>query len=105
MKNRALSDRPLVCVVWDDAHGGDFNEYTADEIARNRHRAARIQTFGLLVQDDERGLTLAQEMTAEPAGEFTHFRGINFIPRGMVREVIALGVPKRPVRRRTQDHT
>lgn len=90
-----LSDRVLVCVVWDDAHGGDFAEYTADEIVRQRHRAARIQTFGLLIQDDEHGITVAQEMTAEPAGDFSHFRGVNFIPRGMVRDVIPLGRPKR----------
>ncbi len=42
-------------------------------------------------------------MTADPESNvFTHYRGLAFIPRGMLKELIYLGVPKRPANKRTK---
>jgi hypothetical protein len=93
--SRALATLPLVCCVWDDAHGQTAGEYTVEEIIRDHHDPAVIRTFGLLVHDDERGVTVAQEITSDGDGGPT-YRGLGFIPRGMLKELIMLGVPKRP---------
>jgi hypothetical protein len=87
----ALSAHHLVCVIWDDAHM-TLEEYNPTEVARDFHKPSVVNCYGLLVKDDEAGISLvAQE---EPDG--THpYRHIIFIPRGMVREVIDFGVPKR----------
>jgi hypothetical protein len=87
---------PLACAIWDDAHGSASGEFTAAEIARDHHDPALIRTFGLLIHEDERGVTIAQEITSAPDEDLPTFRGLGFIPRGMLRELIVLGVPKRP---------
>jgi hypothetical protein len=99
--SRELATLPLVCVVWLDAHGRTDGEFTAEDIARDHHDPAPIKTFGLLVHDDERGVSIAQEITSEGNAPTT-YRGLGFIPRGMVQEVIYLGVPKRPAKKRQQ---
>lgn len=99
--SRTLAALPLCCVIWDDAHGRAGGEYTAEEISRDLHQPAVIKTFGLLLQDDERGVTLVQEITSGE-DETTTYRGVGFVPRGMVREVILLGQPKRPGKKRAK---
>ena len=72
---------PIVAVIWDDAHG-DLNETDDSEI---EHDPVPIVSYGLLVKDDEKGITLFSEQTGESS-----YRGRGFIPRGMVRDVIQL---------------
>ncbi len=91
----ALAPLPLCCVVWDDAHGSAGGEFTAEEIERDLHQPAVITSFGLLVCQNERGVTIAQEITSGTDAEPT-FRGLGFVPAGMLREVVMLGVPRRP---------
>jgi hypothetical protein len=97
--SRELATLPLVCVVWLDAHGRTDGEFTAEDIARDHHDPAPIKTFGLLVHVDERGVSIAQEITSEGTAPAT-YRGLGFIPRGMVQEIIHLGVPRRPAKKR-----
>lgn len=85
-----LSKKHLVCVVWDDAHIS-LDEYTQGEIERDVHQPCRVNTFGLCVQDSEAGITLAMQEGATD-GKFRH---VNFIPRGMIVDVVDLGVPKK----------
>jgi hypothetical protein len=98
--SKDLAPVPFVCVVWNDAHGSATGEYTTEEIIRSHHDPMAIRTFGLLVHDDDRGLTIASEITNPDSGDEPVFRGIGFIPRGMLREVIMLGTPKRPAQKR-----
>jgi hypothetical protein len=97
--SRELATLPLVCCIWLDAHGRADGEFTADEIARDHHDPAPIKTFGLLVHEDERGVTIAQEITSED-GDEGRYRGLGFIPRGMLQELIPLGIPRRPAKKR-----
>jgi len=96
MGMKALAPLPLACVVWDDAHGHAGGEYTAEEIVRDMHDPAVITSFGLLVHQDERGVTIAQEITSGDGAAEPTYRGLGFVPAGMLREVIVLGVPSRP---------
>jgi hypothetical protein len=90
-KRRApLSTFPLAAVRWLDAHGNALGDYNLGEIRRDFHKPEEYWSFGLLVQDDEVGVTLASEQSGDTV------RGISFIPRGMVGEVILLGPPVRP---------
>lgn len=85
-----LSKHHLVCVVWDDAHIS-MDEYNQGEIERDIHKPCRVNTFGLVVADTGAGITVAMQEGAED-GKFRH---VNFIPRGMIVDVIDLGLPKR----------
>jgi hypothetical protein len=84
-----LSRYPIACVIWDDAHMS-LDEYTQDEITRDIHVPARVQSYGLMIRDDAAGITLATDEGAD-----AKFRKVNFIPRGMIVEVVSFGSPKR----------
>ena len=86
MKN---SIHPLVAVVWDDAKATAVVEYDLNEVRTQFHKAARYTTYGLLLVQDEKGITLASE-----EGDDQNLRGLTFIPRQMVVEVVMLGRPR-----------
>jgi hypothetical protein len=88
-----LSDLPLACVIWLDAKGDALGEHTRESIDREYHQPTPFATFGLLVKQNEAGITLAMEQCPPLVG--TEHRGLAFIPRGMVVEVVMLGRPKR----------
>jgi hypothetical protein len=80
------SIHPLVAVVWDDAKATAVVEYDLNEVRTQFHKAARYTSYGLLLVDDDKGVTLASE-----EGEDQNLRGLTFIPRQMVVEVVVLG--------------
>ncbi len=86
MKNSTL---PLAAVVWDDAKATAVVEYDLNEVRTQFHKAARYTTYGLLVIQDDKGITLASE-----EGDDRNLRGLTFIPRQMVVEVVLLGKPR-----------
>lgn len=90
----SLSAKHLMCVIWDDAHIS-LDEYSQGEIERDVHKPCRVSTFGLVVANTEAGITLAMQEGVED-GKFRH---VNFIPRGMIVEVVDLGLPKKKVTR------
>ena len=90
MTKGQLTTYHLVCVIWDDAHMS-LDEYTPDELARDIHRAEKVKSFGLLAKEDATGVTLATDEGSTDG----KFRKVNFIPRGMIVEMIDLGVPKK----------
>lgn len=69
----------LVCVVWTDAHGNAFNVYEPHEVP---HAPAVVRTYGILIRRDDAGITLANEVF-----EAGSFRGVTFIPAGMITAV------------------
>jgi len=89
MMKGQLTSYHLVCVIWDDAHMS-LDEYTPDELARDIHRAEKVKSFGLLAKEDATGVTLATDEGSTDG----KFRKVNFIPRGMIVEMIDLGIPK-----------
>lgn len=85
------STHALVAVVWDDAKATAVVEYDLNEVRTQFHRPARYTTYGLLLVDDQQGVTLASE-----EGDDHNLRGLSFIPRQMIVEVVVLA------RRRTR---
>ncbi len=79
------SIHPLVAVVWDDAKATAVVEYDLNEVRTQFHRPARYTTYGLLLVDDQQGVTLASE-----EGDDHNLRGLSFIPRQMIVEVVVL---------------
>ncbi len=79
------SAHPLVAVVWDDAKATAVVEYDLNEVRTQFHKPARYTTYGLLLVDDEQGVTLASE-----EGDDQNLRGLSFIPRQMIVEVVTL---------------
>ena len=86
------STHPLAAVVWDDAKATAVVEYDLNEVRTQFHKAARYTTYGLLLVDDEKGITLASE-----EGDDQSLRGLTFIPRPMIVEVAML--PRHRVRK------
>lgn len=80
----------VVCVAWNDAHGNTFTTYEAHEIP---HAPAVVRTYGLLLREDETGVSIANEVF-ETGG----YRGVTFIPKGMIKSIEDV---KRPRKRKT----
>lgn len=72
----------LWAVEWQDAHFSSL-EYERSEII---HRPMRYITTGILVQDDEEGITIASDVC-----ETASFRQTNFIPRLMIVDTWKVG--------------
>jgi hypothetical protein len=82
----------LVAVIWDDAHVAQVDSFTAEE-CRER-QAVTMTTFGLLIRDDDKLVAVAAESCTDAT-----YRGVTFIPRAMVREIVKLSCwPKRAKR-------
>ncbi len=79
------STHSLVAVVWDDAKATAVVEYDLNEVRTQFHHPARYTTYGLLLVDDQQGVTLASE-----EGDDHNLRGLSFIPRQMIVEVVTL---------------
>jgi hypothetical protein len=79
---------PLVALRWRDAHGTATSSYEPHELP---HAALEIVTYGLLLRDDETGVSIACE---DCGGNV--YRGVTFVPRELVVECR----PVRPVRRK-----
>lgn len=82
-----LSPRPFVAVLWNDAHAMATGEWTQDEV--NATGAYQFTTYGLLARSDAEIVAVASE-----EGEDGKLRGVTFIPRGMVVEMVEIGRPR-----------
>lgn len=60
---------------WEDAHW-DNNEYQQDQLI---HRPVNYVSVGILLKDDETGMSLSTDLCEEGT-----FRGINFVPAKMI---------------------
>ena len=90
MANELFRHEAVIC-RWMDAHArNQAVEYTEDEV-RNLHRPEEVITLGLLLKEDSEGISLYTESTGP-----SEVRGANFIPAGMIKEIIRLGHVKRP---------
>lgn len=84
----------VVRVKWTDAHGNALSVYESHEVP---HAPAIVWTYGVLIREDEIGVTIANEVF-----EAGSFRGVTFIPRGMIQEIADVG-RKRPTKIRHDD--
>jgi hypothetical protein len=69
---------PLVALTWLDAHGS----ISPSEVHEIPHAPIKITTYGLLMRDDEAGVSVANEACHDGT-----YRGVTFVPRGMVVSV------------------
>ena len=74
----------LVAVAWDDASVAQVDSFTREEIAERT--PSRYITFGLLLRDDAKMVAIASEKGADNT-----YRGVTYIPRGMVIDITILG--------------
>ena len=95
MKINHLLRYPAVVVIWDDAHArNQAVEYVEEEVIQ-QHRPEEVKTLGLVIKEDKTGISLYTEETGPDS-----IRGVNFIPAGMIKEIIRLGYIKRPRQRK-----
>lgn len=87
----------VVCVTWTDAHGNAFAIYEAHELP---HAPAIVKTYGVLLREDDAGVSLASEVF-----EGGNYRGVTFIPKGMIRELMDVGRKPRAKRVRADSGT
>lgn len=83
--------KPLVCVYWNDAHGSATQVYSDHE-----HKPYPMETYGLLLREDNEGVSICSETYFDNIDEKQEFRGHTFIPRGMVKDLVILLKPKEP---------
>lgn len=93
MKWSPTHRKPLVCVHWRDADSSSPTEaFYEDDI---KHRTTPMETYGLLMKQDNEGITLMNEFYKEDDGRSV-FRGRNFIPNALIDRVEVLVQPKQP---------
>ena len=76
-----MSKLPLVGCRWDDAHGDAVQQIDVESVFAF-HKPHPVITFGLLIRDDESGVTLVMEDIGD--GDL---RGPTFIPRSLIQEI------------------
>lgn len=80
--------KELVRVTWLDAHGSAANVvYDIDEIP---HAPIECTSYGILLKDDEVGVSIASEQV-----DVDTYRGYSFVPRGMLVKIEPVVKPKR----------
>jgi hypothetical protein len=92
---------PDAIVEWEDAwlEGTEF--VTLDGI-RDSHAPWRTQTKGWVLQDDAKGISIANERVVVDGRE--RFRGRTFIPRGMVISVHPVVKSRKPRKKSAPEH-
>ena len=75
---------PYVCVVWDDAWKDADNDVTQEQ-ARDQHKPTECHTPGWILEDNEKGITVAGEYS--PNGTY---RSRTFVLRSLIKEVIPI---------------
>lgn len=88
-----MNNKDLYAVTWDDAHR-DPGHYTVEDAIKEVHKPWRYIWIGILVKSDAIGITLAREVD-----ENDEFRGLDFVPRALVREERLLGQLFPPLKR------
>ena len=95
---KTLFRHDAVIVRWLDAHcRNQAVEYTEDEARLQYHRGEEVTTLGLLLYEDDKGLSLYNENTGPDS-----IRGLNFIPKAMVIDVVRLGRLRTPRKTRVR---
>jgi hypothetical protein len=72
----------LVAVDWIDAHASVTREQTLEDIATEE--PAIYTTYGILVRNDAQFVAVAGDVR-----EAELYRGVSYIPRGMVTKIIS----------------
>lgn len=87
--------RQLVVVEWLDAWQDQENFATAHGIAVT-HAPLPVQTIGWLIQQDDVGVSVANEKSTQDGQDV--FRGRTFVPAAMVKSVVPfnLSKPRKP---------
>ena len=87
-----------VTIVWHDAHTMGAEEIAASDVVARAHRPQVTRSTGYLVLSDETGVTLATDAQDADDGRELTWRGVHFIPRGMIVREQATK-PRKPRRR------
>lgn len=85
----------VVIVKWLDAWQDQENFTTAHGI-KATHEPMPVETMGRLIQEDEVGISVANERSTQDGHDV--FRGRTFIPRAMVQSVETFNLvrPRKP---------
>lgn len=89
---------PLVKLTWLDAHG--VSGTTALSLHEIPHGAIEITSYGLLLRQDDSGISIASEVCADGT-----YRGYTFVPAGMLLKVEPVIKVKKPRKKRVNDQT
>ena len=81
----------FVRILWDDAWQDQENFATAHGI-RTTHAPMPVETMGWLIQDDNIGVSVANERSTEDGQEV--YRGRTFVPRAMIKSVTPFKLTK-----------
>ena len=87
---KPIHGKHLVCVHWLDADASSPSEaFYENEI---KHRTTPMETYGLLMRQDDDGITLMTEFYQEDDGKSV-YRGRTFIPASLIKSIEVLAKP------------
>lgn len=82
---RPTHGKPLVCVTWMDADAARPTDAFDEKELAVRHKTTPVHTYGLLMINDDIGITLVNEYY-DDSGTL-QYRGKTLIPKGMVTNI------------------
>ena len=98
MVNYLKAKLQIVEVTWMDPHSPEATaQYNINELD-NVHSPLKIKTIGILLRNDEIGITTA----CEDCGE-GNYRGLTFIIRSLIQNVTVLATQRKPRKPKTQE--
>ncbi len=83
-------------MTWLDAHASSITAYEVHEIP---HAALEVASYGLLLKQDDKGISIASERCGESS-----YRGYTFVPAGMMVRVEPVIPPPTPRKKRGRTH-
>lgn len=97
-----MDEKSLVIVTWHDAWADQDNFASAHGMAQT-HEPMVVHTLGWIVHDDDKGLSVVNEMSNEDGKAI--YRGRTFIPRAMVQKVTPYQLSKPRATRKAKETT
>lgn len=91
---RLIPPFPFVCVSWDDAHGNAGTAFSLHEIP---HASVQIDTYGFLLREDEKGVSVVNEVCHDGT-----YRGYTYVPRALIIAVEHVAGPAKPRGRKSR---
>jgi hypothetical protein len=86
-----VHDKPFVLVQWEDPNSSSVEVITDENIA-DFHAPEVMETAGWLLRDDEKGVSVANEIYYEKGKP--RWRGHTFIVRALIRKVTQVSLAK-----------
>lgn len=95
---RTLKEGDLVLIFWRDSAQSDKVWHELSEAKQDGREFSRSRTVGFLIEQDSDHIAIAQTWDEHPSYTEPNIAGLFNIPRGCIRAIVRIPVPKSAVK-------